>query len=403
MIAAIAAAACTAPPPTVATPTPSAEPGVLTVTALLDLSGPRAGVGSQQRDALQLWSQLQGSSGPSPRLRVVDVAGSDAKLLIELRRAAVEDHADAVIVGAPVAYDETLARAVEVAALPVMFTQPLGVDPARGAGGWAFALAPPLARIASWGIDDAIRRNVLVPSLVLTDGRERIDPMASALAMDLERRRLDPLTRIPIATDGSLPPVLRSSLSVLRSVHCLAPVSACSAVAREARSAGSPAMIYLSYLTTPADVQDDRDLALRAVWPSSRTLIPLTTLRTPEEHARAEFLKRFGERYNAMPGVHAATAYDALTLLAAASQRGGLDDREMLRAALERITMPLIATTYSFAPERHSGGDPNDLAYLHWSGTVVFAPIYGTIAPTPTPTATPARSPSPSPSPGPSP
>jgi len=394
---AIAVVACTAPPPTVATPTPTPEPGVLTVTALLDLSGPRASVGTQQRTALQMWTEQPGRAGPAVKLRTVDVAGSDAKLLIELRRAVTEDPADAVIVGAPVVYDDTLGRALDVAALPVVFTQPLGGDPRPHPGGrWAFALAPSLAQIATWQIDDALRRSVLVPSLVLTDGRDRIEPMASALAAELERRRLDPLPVIRLETDGSIPPVVRSSLSVLQSVHCLAPVSVCSAVAREARSRGSSTMVYLPYLTTPSEVRDDRDLSARAIWPSSRTLIPLTTLRDPWEHERAGFLKRFGERGNAWPGVHAATAYDALSLLAAAADPRAIDDRAALRDALERITMPLIASTYAFSADRHLGADPEDLAYVHWNGSVAFAPTFGTVAPTPTPSPTHPASPSPS-------
>lgn len=392
--------ACTTPPPALPTPGRSPEPGVLTVTALLDLSGTRASAGTQQRNALQMWTEQQRRGGTPMKLDIIDVAGSDAKLLIELRRAATDALTDALIVGTPVAFDVTVGRAVEVAALPVLLLQPINGDPAGRPGGhWAFALAPSLERLASSQIDDAVRRGVLAPSVVLTDGRERIDPMAAAIAADLERRRLEPLTRIPIGTDG-LPPVVRSSLSVLRSVHCLAPMSACSALAREARAAGSSVMVYLPYLTSPADhVKDDRDLAARAIWPSSRTLIPSPVLRTEEEHARAEFVKRFGERHGAWPGTHAASAYDALSLLAAAADRGGADDRAGLRDTLERITMPLIASTYAFTAERHAGSEPTDLTYMRWDANgPAIAPVFGTVAPTPSPSPAPLRTASPSPS-----
>jgi hypothetical protein len=328
-------------------------------------------------------------------VQAVDVAGSDAKLLLELKRAATEELADAVVVGAPVTYDETLGRAIDLAALPVLFTQPL--DPSGRAGAsWTFALAPPHSRIASAQIDDALRRDVLTPSIVLTGGRERIDPMASALASEAERRRLDPLTRIAVASDGSVPPVVRSSLSVLRSVHCLAPVSVCSAVAREARSLGSPAMIYLPYLTSAHEhVRDDRDLASRAVWPSSRTLIPSTALATPAQAARASFLKDYGGRWNAWPDIHGAIAFDALSLLAAVADDGGADDRVALRNRLGAIRMPLIASTYAFGDGRR-GPDPADLTWLRWdAGAPAIAPTFGTVAPTPSPT--PGRTASPSP------
>jgi ABC-type branched-subunit amino acid transport system substrate-binding protein len=392
----VATVACTSPAPAVATPTLTPERGVLTVSALLDLSGPRAAVGIQQRNALTLWTEQRARTGIPVKVHAIDVAGSDAKLLIELKRAATEEMADAVVVGAPVAYDETLGRAVDLAALPVLFTQPL--DPSGPGASWTFALAPSLSRIASAQIDDALRRDVLVPSIVLTDGRDRVDPMARALAAEAERRRLDPLTRIAAASDGSVPPVVRSSLSVLRSVHCLAPVSVCSAVAREARSIGSAVMIYLPYVTSTHDhVRDDRDLAMRAVWPSTRTLIPLTTLRAQEDHARAEFLKNYGARWNARPDIHAAIAYDALSLLAAVADNGGADDRVALRNRLGAITMPLIASTYAFGDGRR-GPDPSDLAYFRWdSGAPAIAPTSGTVAPTPTPSPTPARAASPPP------
>lgn len=399
VLAALAIASCTSAPPPVATPSPSPEPGVLTVTALLDLSGPRAAVGAQQRSALQLWTDQQGRGGVPVRLRTVDVAGSDAKLLIELRRAAVEERADAVIVGPPVGYAEALGRALDVATLPVVFLEPLPAEPSGGAGGrWAFGLAPSLERLAGAAIDDAERRDVLTPSIVLGEARERVDPVGVALDDVLGRRGLDPLTRVAMPSDGSIPPVVRSGLSVLRSVHCLTAVTACAAVAREARAMGSPAMVYLPYLVTGAEAKDDRDLAQRAVWPSSRTLIPAAVLRLPEEHARAGFLKAYGEKYG-VPSVHAAAAFDALSLLASAAERAGPDDRTALRDALERITMPLIATTYSFAPDRHLGADPGDVVYVRWSGAPVLAPLFGSVVPTPTPTPSPSpRSAPPSPS-----
>jgi hypothetical protein len=346
--------------------------------------------------------QAQTRASVNVKLRTVDVAGSDAKLIIELRRAAVEDLSDAVIVGPPVAYDDTMGRAIDLAALPVILTQPLASDPIGRAGGhWAFALAPLMPQLAAREIDDAVRRGVLVPSLVLTNGPERIDPVAAALAAEMERRGLDPLTWIPTGSDGGVPPVVRSSLSVLRSVHCLAPITACRSVAREARSAGSIAMIYLPYLTSPNEhIKDDRDLAARAVWPSSRTLIPLPVLRAREDYARAEFLKTFGERHNVRPDIHAAIAYDALSLLAMAADRAGPDDRARLRDAFERITIPLIASSYSFTAERHAGPDAADLAYLRWEGGApALAPTFGSTATTPAParTASPALSPNRSP------
>jgi hypothetical protein len=382
-LVAFAVVSCTSPPPTVATPSPTAEPGVLAVTALLDLSGPRAAIGAQQKNALQLWVDVaQARASVAVKLRTVDIAGSDAKLLIELRRAAVDDLADAVIVGAPVTYDETLGRAIGLASLPVVLTQPLAADPAGRLGGhWAFALSPLLPQLAAREIDDAMRRGVLVPSLVLADGRDRVDPMAAALAAELERRRLDPLTRIAMPSDWSVLPVVRSSLSVLRSVHCTSLPGSCAAVAQMAVTTGAPTFFYLSYLTTPADLGDHRDLAARAIFPASRTILPFDSPpTTATNQMRDRFLRAFAERHGAA-GAQSAIAYDAIALLAAAADRAGPDDRTALRDALERITMPLIASTYTFSALRHAGSDPDDIAYLRWAGAAVapaLAPSLGT-------------------------
>jgi hypothetical protein len=377
----ILAPACTSTAPTLPTPSPTAEPGVLVVTALLDLSGPRAQVGAQQRSALQLWLEQQGR-GTAVRLETVDVAGSEGRLLIELRRAATETLADAVIVGASVGYDDTLGRAIDLAALPVLLLQPIATEPAGRPGGrWAFALAPSTGHLARVHIDDARRRDVLVPSILLSDRRERIDPMAAALNAESERRGLGTLTHIELANDGTIPPVVRSSLSVLKSVHCLVPPAVCSAIAREARAIGSQAMLYLPFATSAADqMRDDRDLAARAVWPSSAALLG------------SAFGREYSGRHGSRPDIHAALAHDAMTLVGLGAERGGRDDRAALRDAIEGITMPLIATAYSFRADRRTGWDAGNVAYMRWDGGgAALAPLFGTVAPTPTPTPTPAR------------
>src|SRR5438132_153489 len=126
---------CTAPrkPVTSPTPIPTHVPGALNVTALLDLSGSRWPSGAPQRDALQLWTDQHATATPRVRLRIVDVAGSASRTLIELRRAAVEDRADAIILGVPVDYDDAFARAVQLTQLPVLFTLPIA-DPVTTGG-----------------------------------------------------------------------------------------------------------------------------------------------------------------------------------------------------------------------------------------------------------------------------
>ncbi len=393
-------ASCAAPPPAIETPTPTPRKGVLDVTALLDLSGPREAIGAAQRDALQLWLDQQQGKTPFPvKVNVVDAASSDATLLVDLHAAAVDAATDAIVVGTPILYDETVGAAVDAAALPVLFTLPLPADPVRDAGGrWTFGLAPTWPDIASDEVNDVVIRRTLSPSLVLTDPVEQIDPQADALEAELAGRKLEQLTRIPLPSDGSVPPVVRSSLPVLKSVHCTAPAAACAPLARAAQATGAPTLFYLSYLTTPRDLQGHRELAARAIWPSSRRVLPFDGRpTTPENQARDAFLRAYAARFGT-PSVHAATAYDALSLLLAAARASGPDDRARLRDALERITMPLIATTYTFAADRHAGADLEDVTYVRWTGSAVapaLAAYLGTgiATPSPRPSATPARSP----------
>jgi len=70
---------------TAPTPAPTRDPGSLNVSALLDLSGSRAPSGAPQRDALQLWADEHATGSPRVRLKIVDVAGSPAKTVLELR------------------------------------------------------------------------------------------------------------------------------------------------------------------------------------------------------------------------------------------------------------------------------------------------------------------------------
>lgn len=400
--------ACAAPPPVVATPAPTAERGVLTVAALLDLSGPRASIGAAQRDGLQLWlDDWQGRAGVPVKVRYIDVAGSPARLFIALRDAATVEPAQAVIVGSAVGYDDTLGRAIDLAAVPALFTLPLAADPAGRPGGrWAFALAPSLDQIAAAEVRDASERGVLAPALVVSDARDRVDPAAAALEAELERRRLGPLTRIAIPADGSVPPVVRSGLSVLRSIHCTALAPACAAVAQAAQSASAPTFFYLSYLTVPSDLTDHRELVPRAVWPSTRTLLPFDAPPvTPANVARDRFQRAYADRHGPA-GSPSATAYDALALLAAAADRAGPDDHGRVRDALETMSMPLIGGTYRFAPDRHAGADPADITLVRWSGSRIapaLAPTRGSglATPSPSPTVRPSASPSVQPSPRP--
>ncbi|HEY8830692.1 MAG TPA: hypothetical protein VIM83_08860, partial [Candidatus Limnocylindria bacterium] len=161
-------AACTASPPTInsSTPPPTREPGTYSVTALLDLSGNRGPRGDAQRTAMQQWLDTQRGT-PRLKLRIVDVAGSDAKLLLELKRAADAQDTDAFVVGVPATLDDTLASAIALVGRPVLFTLPIA-EPTGPAARWIFGLAPTPDAIARVLVDALPTR--ATPSIIVTNG-----------------------------------------------------------------------------------------------------------------------------------------------------------------------------------------------------------------------------------------
>ncbi len=71
-------------------------------------------------------------------------------------------------------------------------------------------------------------------------------------------------------------------------------------------------------------------------------------------------------------GTQAATASDAVALLAANADASG--DAERSRSRIESGTFAGIATTYAFSPSRHTGVDPREIALLAYeNGRVVTA------------------------------
>jgi ABC-type branched-subunit amino acid transport system substrate-binding protein len=356
LLAIIAAAvACTAPSTAAATPTPvpTHEAGALNVTALLDLSGSRWPSGAPQRDALQLWTDRHASAAPRVRLRIVDVAGSASRTLIELRRSAVEDRADAIVVGVPVDYDDVFARAVQLAQLPVFFTLPMA-DPAIPGGGWAFALAPTPGQIAKATLDDAAARAVLASSIVVTDESASAIPERAALVADLAKRGV--AATVVKATDATR----------LKTMLATAPVALFAGAPRPyadvARTATTGTLLYFSYLCDGGDIADLRDAAALATWPGVRWVAANPSGASAD---RVAFVQAFLDRAGP-PTSAAASAFDALALLAAATDGSG--DPNRLRDRLQTGSFVGVATTYSFTTSRHAGFASQDLAFLRYTG-----------------------------------
>jgi len=357
-------AACAAPPAEIApTPAPTREPGTTQVTVLLDLSGTRAPSGIAQRNAIQLWLDQEQARGGPQRVRVkfVDLAGSEARLLIELRRAAVEDGADAVVIGVPFAYDDTFARALGIARLPVLLTLPAPEPLAMPGGGWAFGLAPTYVDLAHAALADAMGRGALQPTLLVSDESAPAIAERLALAREIELRGLVAPTVVAANAQDSAARV-RAGASFARSAFFTGPAATYIDMTRSLAVAGITPRVYLSYLMESGDAAALREGADLATWPGSRNLAAAST--APTTPARATFLQTFAGRHGAASTL-AGTAYDALALIAAAST--GTPDRTRLRDRVEATTFAGITTRYAFTAMRHAGFDTADLVYLRWS------------------------------------
>jgi ABC-type branched-subunit amino acid transport system substrate-binding protein len=350
--------ACSAPPPPIVpTPSPTHEPGSLNVTALLDLSGSREPGGTAQRDALQLWADQHATGTPRVRLRIVDLAGSPSKSALELRRAAVEDAADAIIIGASVGYDDAFASAVQITARPVLFTLPIA-DPAVAGGGWAFALAPTPAQLARATLDDAAARAALGVTTVVSDESQTAVVERAALSAELAKRGVSP-TIVKVTPADAMRTVRPIVLATKPVIFAGIPRT----YAEAARGAAVGTALYLSYICDLGDVADFRDAAFLATWPGSRWIA--TAMAPTASAARVSFVQSYTDRAGPPTSV-AASAYDALGLLANAAANG-ISPGDM-RDRLETGPYVGVATTYSFTATRRAGFAAADLAMLRFVG-----------------------------------
>jgi ABC-type branched-subunit amino acid transport system substrate-binding protein len=347
--------ACTAANPAATpTPAPTRDPSALNITALLDLSGSRAPNGGAQRDALQLWADQHASATPRVKLKIVDVASSPSKTALELRRAAVEDRADAIVVGVPVDYNDAFGAAVQLAQVPVLFTLPIP-EPSTRDGGWAFALAPTPAQLARSVVDDAAVRSALSVDLVISD--ESTTAIVERIALTNELGRHHVTANVVTVTPGDATQKLRPLLVTTPIVFFAGTPHAY----LEAATLGTS--LYLSYLSDFGDIADLRDVATLAVWPGSRWVAGVTGT-AGSTVLRAGFVQSYTDRVGGPPTSVAASAYDALALLSSAAADG--IDSVAVRDRLQSGTFPGVATTYAFGRSQHAGFNVTDLALLRY-------------------------------------
>jgi hypothetical protein len=356
-------AACTASPRVVIEPTPSPthELGAYAVTAFLDLSGSRGPRGDAQRAAMQQWADAQRAI-TRVKLRIFDVAGSDAKLLVELKRASESGDADAFVIGVPIVLDDALLGAIAIARRPVLFTLPIR-EPAGEAAHWIFGLAPTTDAIARALVDALPSRSspaVIVNAGTLPSGREEVAltavfrtdgrPMPFVLSAAPDQRDAFVQRLRPFATGATALFFTGPATAYLEPQRLLPGTEGTSAP-----------LVFLSYLTDANDASRLGEAASGARWPALRRTV------------------------GASLATHAASATDALALIAGAADPSG--DAERSRIRMESTTFAGIATTYSFSASRRNGADPRDLALVTWeNGRIVAA------RPAATPTATPSPS-----------
>lgn len=341
-------AACTSAPPTATDPTPlpTRDAGTIAVTALLDLSGSRGPRGDAQRNAMQQWVGAQRGT-PRVKLRIVDVAGSDARVLLEIKRAAEAEDADAVIIGVPAILDETLSRAVGLLGRPVLFTLPI-TDPVTAGdnGRWMFGLAPSPDALAQVVVDSLPSRAtpaIVVTSGTLVSGREEI---AVGSVFRAQERPL-PFVMSAAPDQKDFAQRFRPFARVTSAVFFTGAASDYLSPARLLPNDAAGPSVFLPYLTDATDAGRLGDAAAVTRWPALRRTI------------------------GSALGTHAATATDALALLASAGD--GTGDAERARAKIENGTFAGIATTYSFTPSRHSGVDLAEIALVAWEGGRIVA------------------------------
>lgn len=363
-LALLVAACASTPAATQPTPAPTREPNTISVTVLLDLSGSRAPSGQPQRNAMQLWLDQQTPvAGIRLKVKFVDVASSDARVLLELRRAAVEDRADAVVIGVPVTLDETFTAAAQVAAIPLLLTLPAPEPAATIGGRWIFVLAPTPDQLARALVTDVQTRGLLAPMLVASDGTSSGIGESGAFLAELARRQLmQPSVLDVTQTDGVAR--MRAAIAVARSAIFTGPAASYAAFIRGLPST-TTARTYLSYLSETSDLTSVRDQSALFTWPGSRWLATITNPPVPS--ARAVFVQSFTERHGA-PSTLAGSAYDALGILQTAAALAPNElDPPRLRLRLDTLTFGGVVTTYAFTFTHHAGFTVDDLAYLRWN------------------------------------
>ena len=354
---------CTAAPSVeLPTPVPTHEAGVANVSVLLDLSGSRAPSGQPQRDAMLLWVEQLQRSDLRLRLKFVDVAGSDARLLLELRRAAVEDHADAIVVGAASLFDEPFRQALQVAAIPVLLTVPTDEPATRTGGRFTFALAPTPDTLTRVLVNDVAGQQLLAPMLIAGNDSASATQERNALLSELHRRGFTAPTPLSLALPDAVERV-RPAAAVAKSVIFAGASAPYGDVVRAIPVTASAPRVYLSYLTETADITNLREQSALVTWPGPRwTTLPTTSV----QHA---FLRDFTDRHGA-PSALAASAFDALTIIQMAALMAPSElEAFQLRLRIETNAFRGVSSRYSFTPQRHAGFAPEELVLLRWSAT----------------------------------
>jgi ABC-type branched-subunit amino acid transport system substrate-binding protein len=251
-------------------------------------------------------------------------------------------------------YDDAFANLVQLAQVPVLFTLPIP-EPAIRGGGWAFALAPTPTQLARVVLNDAAQRAVLSAGLLVSDESTSAISERIAFASEFARRLATPT--VVTVTPGDATAKLRSLFATTTLVF-FAGTPRTYVEATRTVTAGT--ILYLSYLCDFGDIGDLRDAASLAAWPGSRWVAASVT---GTNVTRTSFVQAYSDR-SGPPTSVAASAYDALALLASGAEKG--IDPVIVRDRLQSGTFAGVATTYTFSQSQHAGFNSGDLALLRY-------------------------------------
>lgn len=342
----------------------------ITLGAILSLTGPAAGVGVPQRDAIALLPAE--IAGQAVRWVVADDATDPATAVKAARRLIDEEHVDAIL-GASTGPASLAVVEVGGAAGVPMFSlsdSRAVVDPQSGARRWAFKLAAGDASAAAGLVDRMAAEGAKTLAQLGSDSPRdaaRLKAVTDAAAAKGIRTVVDAR---PGDADPA-PQLLRIASAKPDAVFVAQPAAATAATVGGLRARGYAGPVYtVQDAAGPDTLGADGAVLDGTMFAASPVLVAdLLPADSPVKAPATAFLHawegRYGSASRALPG---AAVWDAVQLIAAAApdalkdgEPGTPKFRTGLRNALERVRgFPGAEAVYSFSPDNHGAAQASN-------------------------------------------